>query len=84
MALFRYNILQNVVGLQGLGTADRLTGDNRGTDPSGGARRGGFAVVDPSVRRLERPVAGRTIPGGGAVVRGFESKEIFRLSLGFL
>ena len=31
-------------------------------------------MFDPSVRRLERPVAGRTIPGCGAVVRGFESK----------
>ena len=29
--------------------------------------------VDPSVRRLRRPVAGRLFRGAGAVVRGFES-----------
>ena len=40
-------------------------------------------TVDPSVRRFKRPVAGRLIPWRRAVVRGFESKEIFRLSLGF-
>ena len=41
----------------------------RGTDPSGvvvvGLARGGFVMVDPSVRRLERPVAGRLILAAG-------------------
>ena len=41
--LSRYDILQNVVGLQGPGTTDRLTSD---------IVRGGFVMVDPSVRRL--------------------------------
>ena len=37
-----------------------------GGHPSGGVRRGGLVTVDPSVRRLKRPVARRLIAGCGA------------------
>ena len=47
----------------------RQMGGWRGSAPNDTVKRysrGGFVTVDPSVRRLRRPVASRLIPGCGA------------------
>ena len=49
-----------------------------------GVRRGGLVTVDPSVRRLHVRLHVGWFRGAEPIALRFESKEIFRLSLGLL